>query len=78
MIKFISDNLIGIGLTSENIRQLKQGDPIIVEGSTIGKSHDIFIFYGKNERDLIKTLKDEFIIDENTKIKGSWKKEKTH
>ena len=69
MIKFISDGLIGLGLTSENIRRLKKGDPIIVKGSTIGKNDDILIFYGKHESDLLKTLKSEYIVDKKTKIK---------
>ena len=63
MIKFTSNNLIGLGLTSENIKRLKQGQPIAIKGTEIGKSHDILIFYGKNESDLLKDA--EYIIDKN-------------
>lgn len=69
MIKFTSNKLIGLGLTSENIKRLKQGQPILVKGSEIGKNHDILILYGKNESDLLKTLQAEYIIDKKTKIK---------
>ncbi len=69
MIKFISGNLIGLGLTSKNIRQLEQGDSIMVTGSTIGKNNDILIFYGNDESDLLKTLKAEFTVNKSTKIK---------
>jgi len=74
MIKFTTDKLIGLGLTNENIKRLTEGDPILVRGSTIGKSDDILIFYGNDESDLLKTLGTENIIDERTKIKGSWNK----
>ena len=56
MIKFTMGKLIGLGLTSENIKKLQKGEPMLIKGSEIGKSDDIVIFYGDNERDLIKFL----------------------
>lgn len=69
MIKFTSNNLIGLGLTSENIKRLKQGQPILIKGSEIGKNENILICYGDHESDVIKFLEDNNFVDKNTKIK---------
>ena len=68
MIKFTSNKLIGLGLTSENIKRLKQGQPILIKGSEIGKNENVLICYGDKESDVIKFLQDNNFIDKKTKI----------
>lgn len=60
MVKFTFQGkngpVLGIGLSEENIRRLKDGQPILVEGGSLNLNHDIFIMYGKTEQSIAITL----------------------
>lgn len=61
MVKFITDGkerrLIGLGLSEENIKKLKEELPIFVKGENLGIRYDIAIFYGKTEKDMAEMIK---------------------
>lgn len=64
MIRFVGDldggnrKLIGLGLSEENIKRLRKGEPILVRGDEIGFSDmDITIFYGETEEVMYQDLK---------------------
>lgn len=62
MIRFTVDRngrpTIGLGLTAENIRRLKAGQPISVAGESVNIPNvDILILYGETENDIFKELK---------------------
>lgn len=58
--------VIVLGLAEENIKRLKDNDPILVHGKDIGIDFDISIFYGQTNADLVKALKP--ITDKDTKV----------
>mgnify|MGYP001615729906 CR=1 FL=1 len=50
-------NIIGLGVTAENIERLRHDKPIFVAGETVGApGHDIVIFYGESEYALTEKL----------------------
>lgn len=51
-------NIVGLGLTKENIMRLEQGKPISLRGDQLGlpDSH-IIIFYGETNKDILNTLR---------------------
>jgi len=49
--------LIGLGLSSENIRRLRQGHPILFNADVLGlKDTKITIFYGQTEEKMYNDL----------------------
>lgn len=45
-----------LGITKENVRRLKAGDPIYLASDKFNISHDLLLLYRNNLQDLIKTL----------------------
>lgn len=60
MIKFkVSGNakpLLGLGISAENVKRLKAGQPIKFDASEMGIDAEIMIFYGETEDDLRKSI----------------------
>ena len=69
MIRFTTPDLIGLGLSEQDLIRLKKGDAVLVRGHTIDKNDDILICYGRDEVDIYKMLKDKGVIDEKTEIR---------
>jgi hypothetical protein len=58
MIKFRMGNLIGFGLSEGNLRMLREGRPIHIEGAHVGTEPiDFIIMYGATERDIFEQMK---------------------
>lgn len=64
MVKFMGEldggkrKLIGLGLSEENVKHLRNGEPILVKGDEIGfSSVDIAVFYGETEEKMCEDLK---------------------
>jgi len=56
-----------LGLSNENIRRLKKGEPITFNlQELIGSDRNVIIFHGKTEKEMLKTMKPA--IKEATKI----------
>lgn len=72
MIKFKASKddkeLIGFGLSEENVRKLKDGMPIHIDDSDLS-DQEILIFYGKTEKDMMDSIYRMGIIGSDTKIK---------
>lgn len=70
MVKFIAKDsagsLIGLGLSEQNLRKLREGLPIYANGKEMGLSHNIYIFYGKTDDDMFDMMKNK--ISDKTKI----------
>jgi len=68
MIKAVTTNGdIVLGLTDENIERLQKDEPISFNLQELtGSDRNVIIFHGKNEQDLLKTMKPA--IKEETKI----------
>lgn len=66
MIKFIAEtkagHLLGLGITAENVKRLKSGQPLHVFCSQVGLPWpgEILIFFGETESDIHEQLS-EFI-----------------
>lgn len=61
MIKFKGGNLIGFGLSEDNVKNLKQGKLIYINMEEMGFNDiQVMIFYGKTEQDMQNDLS-EFI-----------------
>ncbi|MGC3945292.1 MAG: hypothetical protein QM762_12400 [Chryseolinea sp.] len=57
MIKALKDKTIVLGLSETNIQKLKQDLPIKFNLKELGLTdHDVVIFYGKSESDMINVL----------------------
>lgn len=53
MLKFATENLIGFGLSEENIKRLKENKPIMIDMSKFGiPGKKCIIFYGKTEQEM--------------------------
>lgn len=50
----------GFGISEENVKRLKKGQPIYIDLSQIGGTGEVMIFYGKTEQDMARDLA-EFI-----------------
>lgn len=76
MIKFSSSRgkngfLIGFGLSEENIKRLKEGQPICVDMTEIGFSEgSALIFYGETEEAMALQSQEAGFITPDTKIKA--------
>lgn len=52
MIKFMTDGdqpLLGLGLSTGNLKQLANGHPIKINADELATGHDIIIFWGPTE-----------------------------
>lgn len=64
MIKFLAyderkkRHFVGFGLSEENVKLLKEGRPIFVDGKTMQSNVDFFIFYGETEEKIADLMKD--------------------
>lgn len=65
MLKFLGrdkagNQLVGFGLSEENIRRLKLDQPIVVNMAEMGKPEwgTVLICYGKTEKDLAKIIEE--------------------
>jgi len=66
------EEVLIIGLSKENIGWLELGRPISVNSDKnpgVPKGWSICILYGKDEREIEKTLRDAGLFSNNTKIK---------
>ena len=68
MIKFMAgsdkETLIGFGLSEENIKALKEGNPISIDMSEMGfKDTRAMIFFGETEEDMKRDLSDFISIE---------------
>lgn len=69
MIKFRKGNLLGFGLSEENIKRLKEGKPILVNLDEMGIPNcQLAIFYGETEATMVQSLAP--FIDFKTRIIG--------
>ena len=68
MIKFRAGNLVGLGLSKMNIRKLKEGKPILVEGAELGIELDIFVMYGNTEKEMVADLHKAGLIKDDTPV----------
>jgi len=66
MVKFRAGELLGFGLSAENIRRLQQGEPIYIDLTEMGMTGKVLIFYGKTEFDMAEKLKP--FVDKDTFI----------
>ena len=62
VIKFTAEDkdgkrILGLGLVEGNLKHLRNGKPIKIDGKSVGLDNlDIIIFYGKTEDSLAKQL----------------------
>lgn len=68
LIKFTSTGkdktLIGLGISEENVRRLKEAQPILIRGGDLGFDWlEILIFYGRDREELVKTVKATMAVD---------------
>lgn len=60
MMKLRKGNSIVLGLSDENIRRLKEGNPIKFNLVELGMSDvDVFIYNGRDEQSMYKDFKDQ-------------------
>lgn len=57
LIKGIGKDIVFLGLDKENLKKLKQGDPILIDGEIFGIDKKIFIAYGETLCDIQKEYK---------------------
>ena len=79
MIKFMANgqdkNILGLAITEENVKRLKEGQPIIINGQEVGiDGLDILLMYGKDTRTIRHKLKD--FIGEDTELRVGLQHEK--
>lgn len=56
----------GFGISADNVKRLKKGQPIVIDLTEMGGEGEIMIFYGETTGDLIKTVQP--YIGKETKI----------
>lgn len=57
MLKAKTTNGVYIfGLTAENVKRLKEGEPIVINLAELGKGDRAIILYGETHQDLLDTL----------------------
>lgn len=61
---------LGFGLSAENVKRLKEGQPIVVDCFEMGVDVEIMIFYGETEQAIYDDLKE--FIGKETKVNGVW------
>ena len=54
MIKFRAGELLGFGISEENVNRLKAGQPIYIDLSEMGLSGEMLIFYKPTDAELIE------------------------
>lgn len=54
MLKFRNDQTVVLGLDKENLRRLKNGEPIKIPRSDLKLEVDIYIAYGEKVEDIQK------------------------
>lgn len=60
MIKAKKDNVMVLGLSDENMRRLKEGEPIKFNMAELGFSDiEVFIFNGRTEQEMQQLFKDK-------------------
>lgn len=71
MLKAKADNLLIFGISGENVKRLKEGQPILVdlEEMNLEGSERLLIFYAETEDDLVKKVTP--FITKETKIHES-------
>jgi hypothetical protein len=68
MIQFSgSDNdgkrFIGIGLSAENVRRIREGDPAVVDLTPHGfAGAEVVIFYGRTEQEMEAMVRQRFVV----------------
>lgn len=76
MIKFTAKGdgrqLVGLGITEENVKRLREGLPILVRLKDLDIQGDIeiTIFYGHDEAAIYNLLAEHQFIGPKTKVKG--------
>jgi len=69
MIKFKAEDgagrpIVGLGLSEENVKRLKDGQPILVKLSDLGMGDTVItIFYGKTEVEMEAEVRKHFKVD---------------
>ncbi len=70
MIRFLakrgSTPIIGIGLSHENLRRLKNGEPIRYDIAVNGAPVEVWILAGATEQDIVDQLLGAGMIDDRT------------
>lgn len=71
MIKFLAGDIVGFGLSQENVKRLKLGQPILVKLRDMGLDSDlrVTIIYGETEAEMYHDLKRAGLISEDTQIR---------
>jgi hypothetical protein len=57
-----------LGLSSGNLKRLKAGKPIKVNGTEMGMDTDIVIFWGRTEKSMVRDLQKVGILDPDMPI----------
>lgn len=60
---------LGLGISDENVRRLKRGEPIYVNLNEMGIEAELMIMYGRTEAEIVKELKP--FIGKETTIHGT-------
>lgn len=60
MIKFTGTGpkgrMLFLGLSDKNLQLLREGRPIKVIGAEVGVDHDVVIFHGRTEQEMVDSL----------------------
>jgi hypothetical protein len=67
MLRAIAGELLFLGLSEENIRQLKLGRPIDANFTELGQKVRIIVFYGETEEQMRETLTQHGLITPHTR-----------
>jgi hypothetical protein len=66
MLKARSGNLVVFGLSEENVKRLKEGKPLLIDGSQVGiEGVDILIMHGETELHIRDELIEKGVIRES-------------
>jgi len=57
MIKFRAGELLGFGISEENVKRLKAGQPIKINLAEMGLSGEMLIFYKPTDEELVESMK---------------------
>lgn len=71
MIKFTMPRngatVIGFGITEENVKRIKQGQPIYADLSELGiEGYEVLIMYGTDQKDIERQLQEAKMIPKDT------------
>lgn len=73
MLKFRTDDLLGLGLSDENLARLREGKPILFSAADVGGLDGVkrvVIFWGKDEDEMQKTMRPYFEITPETEVRS--------